>query len=164
MSKVLSLYELKAEHHILCEMLEENGGEITPEIEEALCINADNFVTKADGYCEIIAKYAQMSAMAGERIKQLQTVKRIAENAERRMKERLQMAMVEYNLQKLECGVHKLSLRSSQAVEIIDEVKIPNEFIKVTTSVDKSALRTALLAGATIEGAELKTNTSLQIR
>ena len=160
----LSLYELTAEHRLIMEALEENGGEITPEIEEALALNADNFVTKADGYCEIIAKYQGMAQLAGERIRQLQTYKKVAENAEKRLKERLQMAMAQYGLAKIEIGLHKLSLRNSQAVEVIDEAKIPNEYIKVKTEVDKSALRQALLNGAIIEGAELKQNQSLIIR
>lgn len=160
----ITLYELKAEHHLICEMLEENGGEITPEIEQMLAINAENFVAKAEGYAEVITKYAHISANAAERIKQFQTIKKIADNAERRMKERLQQAMEEYGLTKVECGLRKLSLRTSQAVEISDEAKLPNEYIKVATSVDKSALRADLMAGVVVEGAELKTNKSLTIR
>ena len=159
-----SLYQLTAEHRLIYDMLEENGGEITPEIEEALQLNEESFMEKADGYCEIIAKYHGMAQLATERIRQLQTFKKVAENAEKRLKERLQLAMNEYGLTKVELGLHKLSLRSSQAVEIIDESKIPNEYIKVKTEVDKSAIREALLHGEVIEGAELKQNQSLTIR
>lgn len=160
----ITLYDLTNEYNAICDLLEENGGEITPEIEEMLAINAENFVIKADGYCEIIAKYKGMATLAAERIKQAQTVKKIAENAERRMKERLQLAMETYGLTKIECGLHRLSLRSSQAVEITDETKLPNEYIKVTTSVDKAKLREDLMAGAIVEGAELKQNKTLTIR
>lgn len=160
----ITLYELTSEHHLIMDAIEEAGGEITPEIEQMLAINAENFVTKAEGYAEVITKYAQISANAAERIKQLQVVKKVADNAERRMKERLQAAMEEYGLTKVECGLRKLSLRTSQAVEITDETKLPNEYIKVATSVDKSALRADLLAGVVVEGAELKTNKSLTIR
>lgn len=158
------MYALTDEHRLICEAIEENGGEITPEIEAMLAINEGNFVTKAEGYCEIIAKYEQMVENAKARKAQLDVVQKISENAVRRMKERLLQAMEEYGLPKLESGVHKLALRTSQAVEITDEVKIPNEYIKVSTSVDKSALRKDLLAGAIVEGAELKTNKTLTIR
>ena len=57
MGTKLSLYELTSEHHLICEAIEEAGGEITPEIEAMLAINEQNFVTKAEGYAEIIAKY-----------------------------------------------------------------------------------------------------------
>lgn len=160
----LSLYALTDEHRLICEAIEEAGGEITPEIEAMLAINEENFLTKAEGYAEIIAKYAQMVDNAKARIEQLQNVKKVAENAQKRMKERILEAMGEYGMQKVECGVHKFSVRTSKAVEILDEVRIPNEYIKVTTSVDKSALRADLLAGKVIDGAELRENKSLQIR
>lgn len=160
----LSLYELTNEHRLICEAIEEAGGEITPEIEAMLAINAENFATKAEGYAEIIAKYAQMADNAKQRIEQLQQVKKVAENAVKRMKERILGAMAEYDLQKVECGVHKFSTRTTKAVEITDEAKIPNEYIKVATSVDKTKLRADLMAGVVIEGVELKENKSLQIR
>lgn len=160
----LSLYELTSEHRLICDAIEEAGGEITPEIEAMLAINAENFVDKANGYCEIITKYAQMASMASERIEQLQRVKKVAENTAKRMKERIAQAMEEYNLPKVEIGTHKLSFRTSKAVDITDEAKIPNIYIKVATSVDKTKLRADLMAGVVVEGAELKENKSLQIR
>lgn len=160
----LSLYELTNEHRLICEAIEEAGGEITPEIEAMLAINAENFATKAEGYAEIIAKYTQMADNAKQRIEQLQQVKKVAENAVKRMKERILDAMTEYDLNKIECGVHKFSTRTTKAVEITDEALIPNQYIKVTTSVDKTALRADLMAGVAIEGAELRENKSLTIR
>lgn len=164
MGQGISLYQLTNEHKCIYDLLEENGGEITPEIDAMLAINEANFLEKANGYCEIIAKYGGMAQLAAERIRQLQTYKKVAENAQKRLKERLQFAMAEYGLTKAELGLHKLSLRNSQAVEIIDETKIPNEFIKVKVEIDKAALREALLSGAAIEGAELKQNQSLIIK
>jgi hypothetical protein len=164
MGEKLSLYELTSEHRLICEAIEEAGGEITPEIEAMLAINEENFLTKAEGYAEMIAKYAQMAENAKARKAQLDTVQKIAENAVKRMKERIAQAMEEYNLPKVEVGMHKISFRTSKAVEIIDEVAIPNQYKKVAVSVDKKALREDLMAGVVIEGAELKENKSLQIR
>jgi hypothetical protein len=164
MGEKISLYELTSEHRLICDAIEEAGGEITPEIEAMLAINEENFVTKAEGYAEIIAKYAQMAENAKARKAQLDAVQKVAENAVKRMKERILDAMTEYGLQKVESGVHKFSLRTSKAVEVLDEAKIPNHYIKVTTAIDKSALRADLMAGVAVEGAELKENKSLQIR
>lgn len=164
MGDKLSLYELTSEHRLICDAIEEAGGEITPEIEAMLAINEENFLTKANGYCEIIAKYAQMAEMAKARKAQLDTVQKVAENTVKRMKERIAQAMDTYGLPKVEVGVHKLSFRTSKAVEITDEAKIPNIYIKVATSVDKTKLRADLMAGVVVEGAELKENKSLQIR
>ena len=164
MGTKLSLYELTSEHRLICDAIEEAGGEITPEIEAMLAINEQNFVTKAEGYSEIIAKYAQMAENAKARKAQLDAVQKVAENIQKRMKERILEAMNEYGLQKIECGVHKFSTRTSKAVEIIDEAKIPNEYIKVSTTIDKSALRADLMAGVLVEGAELRENKSLTIK
>jgi hypothetical protein len=164
MGEKLSLYDLTSEHHLIMDAIEEAGGEITPEIEAMLAINEENFLTKAEGYAEIIAKYTILAENAKARKAKCERVQRVAENAVKRMKERIAQAMEEYNLPKVEVGMHKLSFRTSQAVEITDEAKIPNDYIKVATSVDKKKLRDDLLAGVVVEGAELKENKSLQIR
>lgn len=164
MGEKISLYELTEEHHLICDAIEEAGGEITPEIEAMLAINEGNFLTKAECYAEIIAKYTILAENAKTRKAQCERVQRVAENAVKRMKERIAQAMEEYNLPKVEVGMHKLSFRTSQAVEITDEAKIPNDYIKVATSVDKKKLRDDLLAGVVVEGAELKMKKSLQIR
>lgn len=164
MGEKLSLYDLTSEHRLICDAIEEAGGEITPEIEAMLAINEENFLTKAEGYAEMIAKYAQMAENAKARKAQLDKVQKIAENAVKRMKERIAQAMEEYNLPRVEVGLHKISVRTSKAVEIIDEVAIPNHYKKVEVSVDKKALREDLMAGIVVEGAELKENKSLQIR
>jgi hypothetical protein len=164
MGEKLSLYDLTSEYRLICEALEENGGEITPEIEAMLAINADNFVMKAENYCEIIAKYLQMAENAKQRVEVFQRIEKVAKNTAIRMKERLAQAMEEYDLPKVEVGLHKLSFRTSKAVEITDEAKLPNCYIKVAISVDKTKLRADLMAGVVVEGAELKENKSLQIR
>ena len=164
MGEKLSLYELTSEHRLICDAIEEAGGEITPEIEAMLAINEENFLTKAEGYAEIIAKYTTLAENAKARKAQCERVQKVAENTVKRMKERIAQAMEEYNLPKVEIGMHKLSFRTSKAVEITDEAKIPNEYIKVATSVDKTKLRADLMAGVVIEGAERKENKSLQIR
>ena len=164
MGEKLSLYDLTTEHHLIMDAIEEAGGEITTEIEAMLAINAENFLTKAEGYAEIISKYTILAENAKTRKAQCDRVQKIAENAVKRIKERIAQAMEEYNLPKVEIGMHKLSFRTSKAVEITDEAKIPSCYIKVTTSVDKTKLRADLMAGVVIEGAELKENKSLQIR
>ena len=164
MGEKLSLYELTSEYRLICEAIEEAGGEITPEIEAMLAINEGNFLTKAEGYAEIISKYTILAENAKTRKAQCERVQKIAENAVKRMKERIAQAMEEYNLPKVEVGMHKISFRTSKAVEIIDEAAIPNHYKKVAVSVDKKALREDLMAGVVVEGAELRENKSLQIR
>lgn len=163
MSK-LTLFAISAEQMRINEMLEESGGELTPELEEALIINAENFAIKADGYIASISKYKAMVEAAGEEIKRLQAIKKTFENIEKRLKERLSQGMEVMGYDKIEMGLHKLSFRSSTAVNVTDESAIPSEYLKVETSVDKMAVKKALQDGVEVAGAELVTNRNLQIR
>jgi hypothetical protein len=159
-----SLYHITSEQLRINELLEESGGELTPEIEEALIINEDNFIAKSEGYIETIAKYKALAEAAKVRIEEYQRIKKTAENIEKRLKERMQWAMEMMGRDKVEVGLRKLSLRSSTTVNITDEDHIPNQYIKVETSIDKMALKKDLQAGLVIEGAELVKNQSIQIR
>ena len=67
----LSLYHITSEQLRINELLEESGGELTPEIEEALVINEGNFLVKAEGYIESIAKYKALAEAADVRIKEM---------------------------------------------------------------------------------------------
>lgn len=163
MSK-LTLYTITSEQLRINELLEESGGELTPEIEEALILNEENFLTKSEGYIESIARYKALAEAADVRIKEMQRIKKTAENIEKRLKERLQHAMVVMGHDKVDVGLRKLSLRSSTAVAITNEDAIPAEYIIVETKVDKMKIKEALKNGVVIEGAELQTNKSIQIR
>lgn len=160
----MNLYHITSEQLRINDLLEELEGELTPEIEEALNINEDNFLAKSEGYIESIAYFKAKQEAAKVRIEEYQRIKRIAENAEKRLKERMQWAMEVLGRDKVEVGLHKMSLRSSQAVNITNEARIPNQYIKVETKIDKESLKRDLKAGLSIEGAELITNKSIQIR
>jgi hypothetical protein len=160
----MTLYRITSEQLRINELLEELEGELNPELEEALIINEENFMTKSEGYIESIAYFKAKQEAAKVRIEEYQRIKRIAENAEKKLKERMQWAMETLGRDKVEVGLHKMSLRSSQAVNITNEAHIPNQYIKVETKIDKDALRRDLKAGLVVEGAELITNKSLQIR
>ncbi|MBO7285467.1 MAG: siphovirus Gp157 family protein [Alistipes sp.] len=160
----LSLYHITSEQLRINELLEESGGELTPEIEEALVINEGNFLVKAEGYIESIAKYKALAEAADVRIKEMQRIKKTAENIERRLKERLLWAMNAMERDRVEVGARKLSIRNTTSVNIIDEAHIPSYYIKVETKIDKDTIKRDLKNGIAVEGAELVTNQSIQIR
>ena len=160
----ISLYNISADFLNIISQLEDNGGELTPELEEALAINEANLVTKVEAYLEVIAKYKALAAEAAEREKQYAAYKRIATNVERSMRERLAYALERMGRDKVEIGMRKVSFLSSTAVNITDEASIPASYVRVETKIDKESLKRDLKAGLVIEGAELVTNKSLQIR
>lgn len=161
---VPTLYAITSEQLRINELLEESGGELTPEIEEALTLNEENFLVKSEGYIESIARFKALAEAADVRIKEMQRIKKTAENSKRRLEERLLWALQTMGRDKVEVGLRKLALRMTTAVNITDETAIPAEYIKVETSVDKMRIKEALKSGEIITGAELVTNQSIQIR
>lgn len=161
---VPTLYAITSEQLRINELLEESGGELTPEIEEALTLNEENFLVKSEGYIESIARFKALAEAADVRIKEMQRIKKTAENSKRRLEERLLWALQTMGRDKVEVGLRKLALRMTTAVNITDETAIPAEYIKVETSVDKMRIKEALKCGEVITGAELVTNQSIQIR
>ena len=160
----LTLYNISADFLRIVEALQENDGELTPEIEEALLVNDQNFIAKTENYIEAIAMMEAYEQLAADREKEFQAKKRKAANAKRRLKERLQYAMELMGRDKVEIGLNKLSLRESLSVNITDEARIPAYYIKVETKINKDSIRRDLKAGIAVEGAELLTTKSIQIR
>lgn len=159
-----SLFRITVDQMHINDMLMETGGELTPELEELLVINAENFNLKVESYATSIHRFDALADAADAEIKRLTALKKSAQGAQKRLKDTLANAMEVFNYDKLDLGLHKLSFRTSTAVNITDEVRIPNQYIKVETKIDKEALRRDLKAGLVVEGAELVTNRNLQIR
>ena len=160
----MNLYEITVEQMNLNNLLEESYGELTPELEEALKINKENLVTKAEAYAKAIKNYkAEQDALA-EEIKKLQAKKKVCENAITRMKDALSDAMDTFDMPKVQAGVFKISLSKSESVNIIDEDSVPMEYKKATYTVSKTDIKKAIEGGLVVEGVEIKENKSVTIR
>ena len=68
--------------------------------------------------------------------------------------------------EKFETAKCKISWRKSESIEILDEEKIPEEYIKIETArkVDKKAIRDTFKAGGEVPGAELREKNNLTIK
>lgn len=161
--EAITLYQISEDQRRLNAMLEETGGELTPELEEALAITEQNFVTKAENYGKAILHYKQMVAAAKAETDRIKAIQKTCENAIARMEERLRDAMVLFDKPKVEMATLKLSLRKSERVVIDDENNLPADCIVVKTEVSKTEVKRHLKAGETI-GAHLEENQSLQIK
>ena len=158
------MYNISAEQMRINNLLEENDGELTPEIEEALMINEENFLVKTEGYIASIKKFDNLADAVDAEIKRLQAIKKTASNCSKRLKESLSYGMQTMGYDKVDVGLHKISYRRSTAVNILDEAHIPNQYIKVETKIDKESIKRDLKEGILIPGAELVTNQNIQIR
>lgn len=159
-----SLYTIAEDQRLINAMLEENGGELTPEIEEAMQITEENFMAKAEAYGATISEYDAQAEACDAEIKRLLSYKRTCQNVSRRMKERLSDAMHTFNRDKVTAGTFRFSFRNSTAVRIENEDIIPEEFFKTERTLCKKELMDALKAGEYIAGAALETRKSIQMR
>ena len=159
----MSLYHISDEQRRLNAMLEENGGEITPEIEEALAVNETNFVQTAESYGYAILHYKAVVAAVKAEKDRLDAIKKTAENAIARMEERIVAAMQQFDRPKVEADTLKLSLRRSERVVVDDEAKVPADCKTIKVEVSKTELKRHLKAGEDC-GAHIEENQSLQIK
>lgn len=81
-------------------------------------------------------------------------------------KETIQKAMTLSNKKKVDAGVFKVSLRKSKKVEVLDETKIPLEYMteKIEYKPNKAEIAKLLKAGQEITGVELLETESLQVK
>lgn len=159
-----TLYDITADQQTIVALLEETGGELTPEIEEAMAITREELETKAENYGKVIFEYkAKEEALANE-IARLTAKKKTAQNIQQRMKERIAEALRVFDVDKLEAGAFRYGFRNSERVEISDLNHLPDKFIIVEKKADKKALFAAIKAGEQIIGATIEKNQTLQIR
>lgn len=174
----MNLYELTAEQARIEALLEENGGEITPEIEEALTLTAEALPRKVDGYGVLIRQFAATEAACDAEIKRLQGLKKTAVNSQKGLKDRILYAMQTFGYDKLAGETTKFSTRASKAVEIDEELLLDSykakveEFVKtlpdwltLEVKVSKKVISDTYKAtGVTPEGAQVVENTSLIVK
>lgn len=162
----LTLYGISAEMTALLNAIEEQGGEITPEQEQALSITEEHFSEKAVDYGHVILNLDQTVEAIKNEIDRLTKLKRTAENAQKRVKGSLVGAMVQLDHPTVETPTMRLSLRHSTATEVDDLDQLPAEYktTKVEVVADKTAIKKAIQEGEDVPGAHLVENVSLQIK
>ena len=162
----LTLYGITNEMQQLLRLIEENEGEMTPEIENALAISDDNFAAKSEDYGHAILNLKAMAAAAKAEKDRLTTLQRFYENTYNRLDSALKTAMVATGHDKVETPTMRLSLRHSTATEVDDLDQLPAEYktTKVEVVADKTAIKKAIQSGEDVPGAHLVENVSLQIK
>lgn len=60
-------------------------------------------------------------------------------------------------------GVHKISWRSSESVEILDESRIPYEYWRIKKEPDKTSIKAKIKLGEMVEGAVMVHKNNIQI-
>lgn len=146
--------------------INQETGEIEPEIMRELAFTKAELRTKVADYGYVIKSIQDDISNYDNEIKRLQTRKKHLENIEKKLKDIITCAMVEFDESKINGPTIQLSLRNSQAVEVEDIDILPLEYkrTKIIVEIDKVAIRKAIQEGIDVAGASLKTNVNLQIK
>ena len=161
-----NIYKIETEYRDIISVLVENGGELTPEIEQALQINQKDLYRKSESYAYAIKELDGEIDFIKSEIERLQALISKRDKSICRMKETVLKAMELYEINKIETPIIKISVRESEVVEIINENQIEPIFKveKVTINISKSAIKEAIKSGINVNGVVIKKNKSLQIK
>lgn len=149
---------------MIASQLEE--GELTAELEAMLVINQEHLQEKSINYAKVIKNIEADSDAIDAEIKRLKAMKDAKDKAIDRMKLAVRDAMLVSGIDKIETSLFKLSLRRSEAVEVVNVDQLPLNLVTVkkTVSADKVKIKEAIKNGVTVEGAVLLENFTLQIK
>lgn len=142
-------------------------GDLSPEIELALCINQNELQNKAINYAFAIKSIQSDISTIDEEINRLEGLKLSRTNAIERMKATVLEAMQIYSIEKITSPTLNLTVRSNpESVHVLNEYQIPDTFKKekVTVSIDKVAIKSALQSGEEVPGAILQRTKRLEIK
>lgn len=163
----MEIFKIAQEFLDLLNEIEEIEGEITPELEERLKINAENMSSKMEGYCKAIRYYEMTVANAKSEKERLDKLIKRSERSQQWLKDAILNVMnATGKLNGVSAGTFTVGTRKSTAVNIIDESAIPARYASAVLSVkiDKTAIKDAIKNGEEVPGAQLVERKSLTIK
>ena len=167
-----NLYQLSNEVESLYNQLingvDEDTGEVllNNEIAELLKAKEQEFDNKAVAVATVSRRFKARAEEIDEEIKRLKAMKDYAEKTEERLKNALKTACEITGKTKIDGLSARISFTTRDKVEILDDSKIPDEFMQVyiTKKPKLTEIKEAIKNGKTVDGAELIKNTTIQIK
>jgi hypothetical protein len=162
----ISIYNIEQNYNQLAEELIENGGELTPSLEEALAITEEQLQNKSVAYSFVIKQMDADIDIIDAEIKRLQAAKKQREKASEYLKDRIKHAMDTFQIDEIKTPLVKINFRKSETVEVEDVNALPSLYkvVKVTEQADKAAIKAALKDGVDVAGCSIATHRNLQIK
>ena len=158
----MNLYNIKSEYINIAAQL--TDGELTPELEEALLINEQNFTEKAINYGYVIKTFESETDILENEIKRLNALKIARSKAIDKLKVTISNAMQLYQILEVKAPTFKMNFRKSESVEVNDLLDQNYIVEKVSYQPDKIAIKNAIKEGKTVNGAAIIINYNLQIK
>lgn len=122
-----SIFNIQQDLYAIFDSIEENEGEITPELEEALTIKREEFSTKIQGYVAYIKQLELDNKGIKEEIARLKDLQKSKERTIDNLKKIMAMAINEFGdtnksgTKFLDYGTGKVSIRKSDSIEVDEE-------------------------------------------
>ena len=146
----------------------------TEALEQLITAETGNraaLTAKADAWCWVIDDLRSKATARREHANRLRDLADQAADRAETLQDQLIAALfrVDPDATRWELADHQLTSRRSTAVELDPEITpedLPAQFqrVKTTTSVDKTAIKAAITAGATVPGAQLVSRRSWSIK
>lgn len=122
-----SIFNIQQDLYAIFNSIEENEGEITPELEEALTIKREEFSTKIQGYVAYIKQLELDNKGIKEEIVRLKDLQKSKEKTIDNLKKIMAMAIDAFGdtnksgTKFLDYGTGKVSIRKSDSIEVDEE-------------------------------------------
>jgi len=158
----MNLFNIKSEYINIAAQL--TDGELTPELEEALIINEQNFTEKAINYGYVIKTFESETDILENEIKRLNALKIARSKAIDKLKVTISNAMQLYQILEVKAPTFKMNFRKSESVEVSDLLDQTYIVEKISYQPDKIAIKNAIKEGKTVNGAAIIINYNLQIK
>lgn len=161
----MNLYPIQQQHLQLLSIVEDNEGEVTEEIDNALQITEEQFKEQALSVAYVVKHLEDREAIIKKEIDRLKSLQTRTTSAAAGIELRLKEAMLQFGITEIKGDTLKLTFRKSEQV-LVDEDRLPTNWmvVKTTHTPDKAAIKKALKEGQVINGATLITNQNLQIK
>lgn len=173
-----TLFELTEQQRAIEDALYESGGELTPEIEQALVETSESLPRKIDGYNHILRELAAMEQNCATEIERLTRLKRIAQNGQKTLKKHVMDAMKMFGFKRLDGNTCKMTLSSRAGLEVDEDVLLSDvqkridefnatlpDYVTVEVKVSKSAINSAYKASGVLPaGVTVNSTDSLTVR
>jgi len=180
MENRMTLYYLSEQMAAIEAALEENGGELTPELEAQWEETRESLVAKVDNYNALIQKLKNYSENIKAESDRLAKLKKTADNSLKRIKDHIKGTMECFNLKRIDGDYCKFTLSKSTSTEVDEETllapyrpaiealeaKLP-PYITLEVKISKAAIKEAvkgLPEGVTLAGVSFNENTNLTIK
>jgi hypothetical protein len=141
------------------------NGELSPELEKRLDVNAQLLLQKTDNYNFIIESIESAAAQMKRRKDAFAIQEKRLTNERDRMWNRIKLAMKEMDRTEIRGRYYRFQLQRSKPKLIIDESLLPDQFKMIVqeTKPDKAKIEAVLAEGLEIPGVTLEESGTLKV-